>query len=173
MGSFSLYAGQLFPGAYVHFMHRCATNLGGWTKIQDGLQTRVSPNFYSPWQSGLFWPRGAIVRSGIAGKELFRADGVANAAEPGERRQARFYFLFRDVSLFSWLWLMLQSGLVLAQHVSLFWSTAWYKILSESILLFANYYALFKAVRDFFVFWRLNAAEESLVEEICSRRKNE
>ena len=50
---------------------------------------------------------------------------------------------------------MIQSGLVLAQHLSLAWSNQWYQLISEAILLFSNYYALFKIVRDYIVFWRI------------------
>ena len=52
--------------------------------------------------------------------------------------------------------LMIQSGLVLAQHLSLAWSSQWYQLISEAILLFSNYYALFKIVRDYIVFWRIS-----------------
>jgi hypothetical protein len=70
------------------------------------------------------------------------------------------------VSLFSWLLLVMQSGLVVAQHVSLCWSTHWYMLISEAILLFANYYALFKAARDYIVFMRVNNSEEELMQEM-------
>ncbi len=101
------------------------------------------------------------------GRDLFRAEGVANSAEPEDAGQTRFFVsdhvivmcphcaqgtnfmqvLFHDVSLFSWLALIFHSGLVLAQHVSLSWSSQWYMLLSETILLFANYYSLFKVTR--------------------------
>ena len=55
---------------------------------------------------------------------------------------------------------MVQSGLVLAQHLSLAWSTCWYQLISEAILLFANYYALFKLVRDYIIFWRLGSIDK-------------
>lgn len=55
---------------------------------------------------------------------------------------------------------MVQSGLVLAQHLSLAWSVLWYQLISEAILLFANYYALFKLTRDYLVFWKMSPAEK-------------
>ena len=72
--------------------------------------------------------------------------------------------LFHDVSLFSWLALIFQSGLVLAQHVSLTWSSHWHMLISEAVLLFANYYALFKSARDYLVFMRVHSAEEDIAE---------
>ncbi len=103
----------------------------------------MANNFYNAWSPHSFWPKGSIVRHG---RDLFKAEGVANAAEPDDFGQARFYVrqsryvshrnalqmclthfqtLFQDVSLFSWLALIVQSGLVLAQHVSLSWSNHW------------------------------------------------
>ena len=58
--------------------------LGQWTKIEG----RVSPNFYNQWASGQYWMRGNIVRHG---KDLYKAEGVANAAEPGNASQSRFF----------------------------------------------------------------------------------
>jgi len=74
--------------------------------------------------------------------------------------------LFQDVSFFSWIAVIFQSGLCLAQHLSLSWSSQWYMLLSESILLFANYYALFKLMRDYLVFMRINVSEEELVTKL-------
>lgn len=86
IGSSMLYACHLFPGAYVHMMHRCASYLGHWTKIEG----RVSPNFYNLWTGHIFWPQSHIVRYG-KGNDLFKAEGVANAAEPGDEGQVKFY----------------------------------------------------------------------------------
>ena len=60
---------------------------------------------------------------------------------------------------------MIQSGLVLAQHLSLAWSNQWYQLISEAILLFSNYYALFKIVRDYIVFWRITTPNISTPEK--------
>ncbi len=84
VGCFTLYAVQCFPGTYVHSLHRCASYLGRWTRIEG----RMSPNFYNAWTPQSFWPKGSIVRHG---RDLFRAEGLANAAEPDDVGQARFY----------------------------------------------------------------------------------
>ena len=67
-----------------------------------------------------------------------------------------FYFqtLFKEPSLILSVLLIVQSGLVMAQHISLTWSSHWYQLLSEALMLFSNYYALFKVLRDYIVFWR-------------------
>ncbi len=82
------------------------------------------------------------------------------------RNPCPFQYLFRDISFFSWIVLVMQSGLVLAQHVSLMWSGQWYMLISETLLLFANYYAFFKAARDYMVFMKVNESEEGLMEEL-------
>ena len=69
---------------FTPFHCRCSSYLGRWTRIEG----RVSPNFYNHWSPAHFWPRGSIVRYG---KDLYRSEGVANAAEPEDTGQARFY----------------------------------------------------------------------------------
>ncbi len=153
LGAFSLYASFCFPAPYVHFLHRCAASLGSWRKIDASRRVDTSTTLYTTWQSGSFWPKDVVVRHG---KDLYRALGVVNAAEPGNVGHARFHALFCDLSLASRWALLAQSALVLAQHLALLsWSTRWYSALSAALMLFANYYALFKALRDFFAFRRI------------------
>lgn len=54
---------------------------------------------------------------------------------------------------------MCQFGLVLAQHMSLAYSSQWYQLISEGLLTFFNYYALFKIIRDYWMFLKLNEKE--------------
>ena len=54
----------------------------------DTHSGRVSPNFYAQWEGGQAWARGTIVRYG---KDLYRAEGLTNTAEPGNSLQSRFY----------------------------------------------------------------------------------
>ncbi len=42
-GCFTLYAIHSFPASYIHLMHRTATYLGHWNKVEG----RVSPTFYN------------------------------------------------------------------------------------------------------------------------------
>ena len=58
-----------------------------WEKIEG----RVTAQFYTPWSDKIYWPKGAIVRSGKNGSELYRAEALTNVAEPGNSSQARFY----------------------------------------------------------------------------------
>ncbi len=76
---------QCYPAGYIHNFHKTAHYLGMWTKIEG----RVSANFYSQWSDNIFWPKGNIVRHGKG--DLYKAEGLSNAAEPGNSAQARFY----------------------------------------------------------------------------------
>ena len=50
------------------------------------IEGRISAAFYSQWSAASLWPSNAIVRHG---KDLFRAEGVVNAAEPGNTSHTR------------------------------------------------------------------------------------
>ena len=54
------------------------------TRVQ--IEGRISAAFYSQWSAASLWPSNAIVRHG---KDLFRAEGVVNAAEPGNTSHTR------------------------------------------------------------------------------------
>jgi len=152
-GSGALYTIQIFPSTYIHMLHRTAVKLGQWTKIEG----RVSHAFYSQWSSNTVWPINSFVRHG---KDLYKSEGAHNCAEPGNATQSRFYSLFCDPLSVIGVLLMVHTGLVLAQHMSLAWSTQWYQLISEAILLFTNYYSLFKIVRDYIVFSRLSYTDK-------------
>lgn len=153
VGGSVLYVVQVFPSTYTHMMHRTAVKLGQWTKVEG----RISYAFYSQWSPSTVWPSGSFVRHG---KDLYKAEGVPSCAEPGNTSQSRFYSVFHEPTSILGGLLMVQSGLVLAQHLSLTWSSFWYQLISESLLLFANYYSLFKLLRDYLVFWRLSALDK-------------
>eukprot|EP00095_Tigriopus_kingsejongensis_P002090 maker-scaffold244_size240795-snap-gene-0.18 protein:Tk02090 transcript:maker-scaffold244_size240795-snap-gene-0.18-mRNA-1 annotation:"hypothetical protein L798_12768" len=160
VGCFTMYLMQLFPNSYIHLLHKTAVcYLGFWSKVDP----RLGLNFYHHWSNSLFWCRNIIVRSG---KDLFRGEGIVNAADPGNTSHSRFSWLFRDISYPSLILLVIQAGLVLAHHISLFWSVYWYMLISEAILLFANYYGFFKAFRNYYVLSRVSGSEESFMKAI-------
>ena len=152
-GCGALYTIQIFPSTYIHMLHRTAIKLGQWTKIEG----RISHAFYSQWSSATVWPINSFVRHG---KDLYKSEGTHNCAEPGNSTQLRFYSLFCDPLSIIGVLLMVHTGLVLAQHMSLAWSSQWYQLISEAILLFTNYYSLFKIVRDYIVFSRFSYTDK-------------
>ena len=92
IGCLTLYLVHCFPAGYNHLLHRTSLHLGHWQKMEG----RISPNFYNQWSAASLWPGAAIVRHG---KDLYKAEGVVNAAEPGNHSHVRYYYLFGDPSL--------------------------------------------------------------------------
>jgi len=153
VGAFVIYVVYCFPSSYVLMMNRTATLLGQWIKVEG---RPVVNNLYAPWHSSMMCPANTTVKHQ---NKLFRAEGATNCAEPGNSSHSRFYTLFKEPSLILGVLLIVQSGLVMAQHISLTWSSHWYQLLSEALMLFSNYYALFKVLRDYIVFWRFYCSD--------------
>jgi len=154
-GSVTLYLVQLFPAGYHNLLHRAVLGLGIWQRVTG----RLSASFYSTWTAATMWPLGSIVRHG---KDLYRAEGVVNAAEPGNTNHIRYYYLFSDPSVGTACVLSLQGILVTFQLYLLIRSHVWYHIISQGILLFIHYYTLFKLARDYFVLSKVYQAEQVL-----------
>jgi len=151
VGAFVLYVVQCFPSSYVLMMNRTATLLGQWVKLESNRSALVVNNLCATWSSGMVCPINTTVKYQ---NKLYKSEGQTNCAEPGNPTHSRFYTLFKEPSLILSVLLIVQSGLVMAQHISLTWSSHWYQLLSEALMLFSNYYALFKVLRDYIVFWR-------------------
>jgi len=154
-GSVTLYLVQLFPAGYCNLLHRAVLGLGVWQRMSG----RVSPSFYSTWSPATMWQSGAIVRHG---KDLYKAEGIANAAEPGNVHHIRYYYLFGDTSIATAVVLAVQGLLVTAQLVILVRAHVWYHLISQGILLFIHYYTLFKLVRDYLILAKVYQAEQVL-----------
>lgn len=155
VGSITLYAVQVFPAGYHNLMHRSVLGLGIWQRMTG----RLSPAFYNTWSAAAMWPLGSIVRHG---KDIFRAEGYINAAEPGNSQHLRYYFLFSDPSIATGGVLALQAAMVTGQLILLLRSHIWYHLLSQAILLFIHYYTLFKLSRDYLVLSKIYKAEQML-----------
>ena len=123
IGCLTLYLVHCFPAGYNHLLHRTSLHLGHWQKMEG----RISPNFYNQWSAASLWPGAAIVRHG---KDLYKAEGVVNAAEPGNHSHVRYYYLFGDPSL-------LVCGLLIVQVSAIFDLVGGQ--VAASIFLFAGY----------------------------------
>lgn len=130
------------PSKYLDLMHRCAQHLGRWQKA-EGRHAHVP---YNPWSELQVWPHGALVKH-VRG--LFKAEGInVTAAEPGNSMHGRFYFLFHH-SLRVLNWLLILTWLVVAwQFICLLQCSEWNHVICMSLVLFCNYYTLFKFMRD-------------------------
>ncbi|CAG0887551.1 unnamed protein product [Cyprideis torosa] len=75
LSCFLLYITQYFPPSYCDLLHRAALHLGQWTRLER------SPSHlpHHAWSDATLWAQGSFVKHS---KELFRAEGVSNAAVP-------------------------------------------------------------------------------------------
>ena len=124
LGCLTLYLVHCFPAGYNHLLHRTSLYLGQWHKMEG----RISANFYNQWSAASLWPGAAIVRHG---KDLYKAEGPVNAAEPGNSCHMRYYFLFGDPSLLVCALLMVQASLVTFQLLVIAKSQFWYHLMSQ------------------------------------------
>jgi len=164
-GCLTLYLVHCFPAGYNHLLHRTSLHLGHWQRMEG----RISPNFYNQWSAASLWPGAAIVRHG---KDLYKAEGIVNAAEPGNVSHVRYYFLFGDPSLLVCGLLVVQATLVTCQLVLLVKSTFWYHLITQAIMAFSNYYTLFKLTRDYLILSKIYKAEQLLLDRFSPTFQN-
>lgn len=84
LGCFTAFSLYMLPLRYCDTLHRAALHLGKWDKIETRA---ILPVAYT-WQEDLLWPQGILVRHG---KDMYKALGDSNAAEPGNVSYSRFY----------------------------------------------------------------------------------
>lgn len=155
VGCFTMYAGHMLPMRYCDVLHRSALHLGAWQRVEARAHLPVA---YT-WVGDTLWPHGALVRHS---RELYRAQGCLNAAEPGNATHSRFHGIFKNPAVALSALLALQLGLVLAQLVLLVRTSHWHQLLSLSLLLFVNYYTLFRLGRDYLIALKIYGAERAI-----------
>ncbi|KAK2149600.1 hypothetical protein LSH36_445g02080 [Paralvinella palmiformis] len=147
ISTFIMFMVHFLPAKYIDVLHRCALHLGSWMKVE----VRHAHKPYSAWSELQVWQQGALVKH-VRG--LFKAEGVNNSAEPGNSMHSRFNFMFyQPLRVTNWL-TMLTVILIGYQFVLLLQATEWSHVLSLALMLFCNYYMLFKLLRDKFVLIR-------------------
>ncbi|XP_026748742.2 transmembrane protein 39A [Galleria mellonella] len=149
-GLFGRYASQLLPATYCDVGHRAALHLGRWrlhsTCTEGACEARA-------WSGAAWWPRGGRA---AAGGEF------AAAAQPAHAQHTRFYSVFINPSVLLCMLLCLQLSLIVLQLCLLFSNIQWHNFLSVVILLFINYYTLFKMMRDYLIAWKVYRAESMI-----------
>ncbi|XP_045769323.1 transmembrane protein 39A [Maniola jurtina] len=147
------YAAHLLPAAHTDAPHRAAKHLGRWTLVTaSSSDTSEVPE----WSSSKWWRSGARVRIADC---VYEASAPLVCAHPTDAHHTRFYSVFNNPSKLLCLLLCLQLALVATQLCLLFSSFAWHYFLAVLILLFINYYTLFKMARDYLVAWKVYKAE--------------
>lgn len=147
VNSFVLFGAHFLPPRYCDTLHRCSLHLGRWQRVDHGYN---SPQHF--WSEATVWPQGVLVRYN---KGLYKATGVQNVALPSDSSYARFYFMFHQPMRLLNLFLILELVVVLVELYILFTNTHWNYVVSLSLMLFCNYYSLFKLLRDRFVLVRV------------------
>ncbi|CAG9787638.1 unnamed protein product [Diatraea saccharalis] len=154
-GLFGRYAGQLLSAAYCDVSHRAALHLGRWRLDAEGTDSSLD---VPSWSASKLWARGATVR--WCGGTFYAT--AATAAEPADPTHTRFYAVFINPSTMLCLLLCMQLSLIVLELCLLFSSVAWHNFISIIILLFINYYTLFKVMRDYLIAWKVYKAENMI-----------
>ncbi|XP_071492031.1 transmembrane protein 39A-A-like [Diadema antillarum] len=144
INSFVMFGSHFLPVAYCDALHRCSLHLGRWQKMEHGYSN--TPQHL--WSDTTVWPQGVLVRYN---KGIYRATGQQNVAFPSDRSYARFYFMFHDPLRVLNLFVFLQLGVIATQLYLLIRHSHWHYVISLSLLLFCNYYVLFKLLRNRFI----------------------
>ncbi|XP_040195027.1 transmembrane protein 39A isoform X2 [Rana temporaria] len=167
INAFVMLTTQLLPPKYCDLLHRSASHLGKWQKLEHGSysnapqhikkglslkkKTNTTTTSKDRWSESTVWPQGVLVRHS---RSLYKAVGPYNVAVPSDVSHARFYFLFhRPLRLLNAL-VVMEGSLVLYQLYSLLRSEKWNHTLSMALIMFCNYYVLFKLLRDRIVLGR-------------------
>lgn len=160
LGCFASYTIHILPLRYCDTLHRSALHLGYWDKVETRSHLPVAHT----WQEETLWPFGALVRHG---RDIYRGLGETNAAEPGNTTYARFFTIFWNPSIVLAGLLAVHVALVLFQLTLLLRSYFyWYNIVSVTLLLFFNYYTLFKIGRDYLISQKIYKAEQAMHDKI-------
>ncbi|VDN56587.1 unnamed protein product [Dracunculus medinensis] len=169
--SFSLYVTYLFPIQYCDLLHRSASHLGHWEKIEKCPATSTnalssSANIYPPTWSELdgLYADGTIVRHKGNFYRAYATSGTSGvAAEPGEIDHCRFYRMAIDpVTIVNGMCIF-QIFLIIMQFWMLVLTTDWQHIVTLVLLMFANYLLLAKVFKDRVVIGRIyNPSPEDL-----------
>uniref|UniRef100_H3AS28 Transmembrane protein 39B n=1 Tax=Latimeria chalumnae TaxID=7897 RepID=H3AS28_LATCH len=97
------------------------------------------------WSEEYMWPQGVLVKHN---KNVYKAMGHYNVAVPSDVSHFRFYFFFNKPLRILNILIILEGAVIFYQLYSLMSSEKWHQIISLALILFSNYYAFFKLLRD-------------------------
>lgn len=87
LSSFLMLTSHLYSPQFYDVLHKSALHLGKWQK----LETRNTLVPCNSWSDQLLYSQGVVVKHS---REYFKAEGVANCAEPGNQSHLRYYVSF-------------------------------------------------------------------------------
>ncbi|KAK3554631.1 hypothetical protein QTP70_030011, partial [Hemibagrus guttatus] len=133
---------HLLPPRYCDLLHKAAAHLGCWHKVDPSL---CSNALQHTWTEEFMWPQGVLVKHN---KNVYKAMGHYNVAVPSDVSHYRFYFFFNRPLRILNILIILEGAMIFYQLYSLICSEKWYQTISLALILFSNYYAFFKLLRD-------------------------
>uniref|UniRef100_A0AAX7SHZ8 Transmembrane protein 39B n=1 Tax=Astatotilapia calliptera TaxID=8154 RepID=A0AAX7SHZ8_ASTCA len=165
---------HLLPPRYCDLLHKAAAHLGCWQKVDPSLCSNVLQHMYAlllvycilcsvrlilvrfkanfylvffvhRWTEEYMWPQGVLVKHN---KNVYKAMGHYNVAVPSDVSHYRFYFFFNKPLRILNILIILEGAMIFYQLYSLICSEKWHQTISLALILFSNYYAFFKLLRD-------------------------
>lgn len=133
---------HLLPPRYCDLLHKAAAHLGCWHKVDLSLCSNVLQHI---WTEEYMWPQGVLVKHN---KNVYKAMGHYNVAVPSDVSHYRFYFFFNKPLRILNILIILEGAMIFYQLYSLICSEKWHQTISLALILFSNYYAFFKLLRD-------------------------
>ncbi|XP_045449823.1 transmembrane protein 39A [Melitaea cinxia] len=149
------YTAHLLAASATDAPHRAARHLGRWRALSASGEAGDVPL----WSGTRVWARGTRVRCALG---VFAVAAPTAVGNPADVHHIRFYDAFSNPAKLLCLLLCLQLSLVVMQLCLLFCSFAWHHFVAVIILLFINYYTLFKMARDYLVAWKVYKAENMI-----------
>ncbi|XP_071309526.1 transmembrane protein 39B isoform X1 [Agelaius tricolor] len=132
----------LLPARYCDLLHKAAAHLGCWQKVDPALCSNVLQH---QWTEECMWPQGVLVKHS---KNVYKAVGHYNVAVPSDVSHFRFHFFFSKPLRILNILVLLEGAVIFYQLYSLISSEKWHQTISLALILFSNYYAFFKLLRD-------------------------
>ncbi|KAG8186274.1 hypothetical protein JTE90_004618 [Oedothorax gibbosus] len=157
----TLYIAHCFPPKYCDVLHRAALHLGRWQRVE--IKNVHIP--YSMWTETSMWNQGALVKHS---KELFKAEGISNAAEPGHSGHSKFYSLFKNPSIATRLVWIVQLLLIATEMFILMQSHTWNDLISLQLLIMINCKTLYGMTKVYFVVKKIYHEESILISKFTS-----
>ncbi|XP_053254957.1 transmembrane protein 39B isoform X1 [Podarcis raffonei] len=133
---------HLLPARYCDLLHKAAAHLGCWQKVDPALCSNVLQH---QWTEECMWPQGVLVKHS---KNVYKAVGHYNVAVPSDVSHFRFHFFFSKPLRILNILILLEGAVIFYQLYSLIVSEKWHQTISLALILFSNYYAFFKLLRD-------------------------
>jgi hypothetical protein len=146
---------HLYSPQFYDVLHKSALHLGKWQRLES--RNTLVP--CGSWNNSYLYATGVVVKHS---REYFKAEGVANCAEPGNQSHLRYYIVFSNpVGGFGTL-LGLLIMMMIVQMTLLIRTYEWYKLISMSLLIVVNTLTVFRLVRSYYVLKEVYKVESQL-----------